>query len=66
MTSIVFQSDTANRALFPSSMKTPAYIYSVVSLKIEGGETSTLTSQRTSPHSKAIANSSTAVVSCAL
>jgi hypothetical protein len=65
MTSIVFQSDTANRALFPSSMKTPAYIY-FVSLKIGAGETSTLTSQRTSPHSKAIANSSTAVVSCAL
>ncbi len=27
ITSIVFQSDTANRALFPSRMKTPAYIY---------------------------------------
>jgi hypothetical protein len=26
-TSIVFQSDTANRALLPSRMKTPAYIY---------------------------------------
>jgi hypothetical protein len=65
MTSIVFQSDTANRALFPSRMKTPAYIYSNFSAGAEG-ERKPLTSQRTSPQSNAIANSSTAVVSWAL
>jgi hypothetical protein len=31
ITSIVFQSDTANRALFPSRTKTPAYICKNVS-----------------------------------
>jgi hypothetical protein len=32
ITSIVFQSDTANRALFPSRMKTPANICSNISM----------------------------------
>lgn len=32
MASMVFQSETANRALLPSSMKTPAYIYSFSSV----------------------------------
>lgn len=64
--SIVFQSDTANLALLPSNIRTPAYIWSAISTRPTHYIKGKLTSQRTSPQRRAIANSSTAVVSWAL
>lgn len=70
ITSIVFQSETAKRARFPSRMKTPAYIWweaksqhICVSL---WKHNRILTSHRTSPQRRAIENSSMEVVSWAL
>jgi hypothetical protein len=63
ITSIVFQSETASRTLFPSTTTTPAYIYSKINSVIVSSIQIQLTSQRASPQSNAIANSSTTVVS---